>query len=708
MMAKISSSTHRVRTAALLRSRRSFAFALHALACAVFATLLVACPQPKQDKFVEEGGISPDPTARIDGTVLYLGPKPSCRYDGNKVTHINGRVVMLLFQYDNPPPPEGGATTALNLLFVRGDELFSAEDCLGPTEKLNLTNPAQQVVRSVDFHWAEIPLGSTPTSYQVRAFFDYDEDMNPFFSVTNLPTAGDIGGGAVKDLQDPDKGFAAVSIPALSQAKNGFIRKGITVGINAPVWTERPAFAMSPKNRFLAADQFVPAAPLIFDGAVHPELFKTIDDTWGLSCGTQPPAANCGFSAELLTEKQAGAVYDAAGLSLDFNNDVEHAFYAEPFDVVTIVKKGPDLNASDGIPDPHPVLGTSTSLGLPWFQPAVVMQRLPLVQDFDPANPDKVKELANATTVETQAGIPAVALLGTPLVSETLDPDCFGGAGKTFPPGTSLWTDKAKLDTCRTKRTFTNSINVAIAPVAVLDLWPGHNECRVPYIPYGPYGVDAAATATSRTSTLSYESRVIDCRELPTGFYKGNVLAGMAASPFVKATDATQSPNGYIAPNSRYSGQAWTVPNDLADPNQVGSAALASQGWGQLFVVHDPNPKDDAARRKNASDPYCKQSFDPLDVSGLGDQRDIKFKKLCVAGENPLSEDEAGVDGTACLPSACCDPIAHLCKVPQCEWTKIDNKNVQKSPTRIVSTDEHGRKVPDCIPFALPAQCCGG
>jgi len=115
---------------------------LHALACAVFATLLVACPQPKQDKFVEEGGISPDPTARIDGTVLYLGPKPSCRYDGNKVTHINGRVVMLLFQYDNPPPPEGGATTALNLLFVRGDELFSAEDCLGPTEKLNLTNPA--------------------------------------------------------------------------------------------------------------------------------------------------------------------------------------------------------------------------------------------------------------------------------------------------------------------------------------------------------------------------------------------------------------------------------------------------------------------------------------------------------------------------------------------------------------------------------------
>ena len=52
------------------------------------------------------------------------------------------------------------------------------------------------ITRTAEFTWPELPLGG---AYQIRGFFDYDGNFNPFFSVTNIPTAGDIGGGAFVD-----------------------------------------------------------------------------------------------------------------------------------------------------------------------------------------------------------------------------------------------------------------------------------------------------------------------------------------------------------------------------------------------------------------------------------------------------------------------------------------------------------------------------
>ena len=94
--------------------------------------LVPACDPPNADTFRRFGGATPDPTGVLEGTILYVGPAPTCSYyeapdsAGNPVpAAVTGRVVLLLFEFDNPPPPSGSATTAVTLLVIPGRELFS-------------------------------------------------------------------------------------------------------------------------------------------------------------------------------------------------------------------------------------------------------------------------------------------------------------------------------------------------------------------------------------------------------------------------------------------------------------------------------------------------------------------------------------------------------------------------------------------------------
>ena len=48
----------------------------------------------------------------IHGAVLYSGPRPTCRYDGELPTALIGNAVLLMFHTNNPPPPAGSATSA--------------------------------------------------------------------------------------------------------------------------------------------------------------------------------------------------------------------------------------------------------------------------------------------------------------------------------------------------------------------------------------------------------------------------------------------------------------------------------------------------------------------------------------------------------------------------------------------------------------------
>ena len=61
----------------------------------------VSCNGPETDR----GGSAPEASGVIEGTVLYVGPRPRCTYDGDVPSAVDGNVVLLLFRFDNPPPP---------------------------------------------------------------------------------------------------------------------------------------------------------------------------------------------------------------------------------------------------------------------------------------------------------------------------------------------------------------------------------------------------------------------------------------------------------------------------------------------------------------------------------------------------------------------------------------------------------------------------
>ena len=132
-----------------------------------------------------------------------------------------------------PPPPEGTATSSLNLLALAGDKLFTPADC-------DRTEPT--LTRSVPFRWPRLPLYlGSERSYQVRGFYDRDDDFVPFFSVTRLPSGGDVIGAALNSASDPTQGFLRITLPALEAATNGHISRGITVALGSSVRSERPA-----------------------------------------------------------------------------------------------------------------------------------------------------------------------------------------------------------------------------------------------------------------------------------------------------------------------------------------------------------------------------------------------------------------------------------------------------------------------------------
>lgn len=622
-----------------------------ALSCAA-STLGAGCAAPKQDDFKSEGGISPDPTGIISGSVLYVGPRPSCVYEDGKPTRVLGRVLLTLFQFDNPPPPEGRATSALNLKVMKGSELFAKSDCLPEGEP---ANPAERVTRTIEFFWPQIALGPKKGGdvvYQVRGFYDSDEDMNPFFSVKNLPTAGDIAGGAVVDVQDPAKGFLRIALPSVDKARNGFQRSGVIVALGNYVWLERPAFQLSAANRFLDSRLKVPGTIKASTG--RPDATFSVYESWVQLCDDDR-AGDCGPQLEQLDEATARDAFEAGNVQLDFSPE-RYAFISEPVDILTVVKNedgtpAPDIAAPDGIPDPHPLLGGNAFA--PWFTPIVIMTRAA-------ATPAQA-------AVELKAGIPNVRLIGSTL----LNPEGTGPA----------------------MRAQTGSLPIAVPPIAAVELDPLRTACRVPYV-------------APKNFTVAYENRFTYCHDLPTGVFGVSTIQGVAGGTRADESDPAVSDTGFVYNGGRLSGQAWTLPNDLGNPQQVGSDnVLPSQGPGQLFVVHDGEP--------DAAPIDCSRAIDPR--PGSFGERAVTFKGICQPGESLLTENEVGFDGANCLPEDCCAGIMHLCGRPLCEYcteetcpgTNLEGRFVRSGPTEIVEVTREGKSIPNCVPFELPTLCCG-
>lgn len=595
------------------------------------------CQDPEQDKFVSQGGISPDPTARLEGSVLYIGPRPRCVFTPGEPPQIVGRVVLTMFAYNNPPPPEGTATSALNLLYVDGEDLFYPSDCLAEGEP---TNYDERITRSAPFQWPRLPLamGKT-TDLQIRGFYDYDEDMVPFFSVSRLPTAGDIVGASLNDIQDASKGFFRITLPRFEDAEQGAVIGSITVALGNVVRTERPAFQLD-ANRRVSAETPFPMPVIDGTGLNGPATLEQIRAT---SCATGPGAdgTQCGLTLERIPESQKPKL-DVLDVGINFD-PAQYAFYAQPVDVKTVVQAGPDVPVPDGKVDPHPFLG---GLGIPWYTPIVLLTRV-------------------QTPIEVATRVPGVIMSGSVLMTSTTTPE---GASAIVP----------------TKASYL-SAPIGLPPVAAVELIPGRNDCRVPYFPRG-------------SSSLVVNNRVAHCSELPSGRYATNVFAGIAGGQPV-AAPVSEAESGQVIVGGRYSGQSWSIPNELGDKTQVEPEmpvpgeqyVVPGQGIDDTVVVYDPDPA-------NAADRSCGGT---LPIALLGQ---------CEAGY--VTTDAAtgfvGADSAACLPSDCCEHIAHLCAVPRCAPVP-DGAGGFMSGTPAqepVGTGINGAPLPSCIPFDMPWQCC--
>lgn len=347
----------------------------YALLSTLMATLAfgAGCSLTDQDDFIREGGTAPNPSGVLNATVLYVGPKPQCTYDGDTPVRVEGRVILFLFDYNNPPPPEGSASTAVNLIAQPGKDLFTLEDCAAKGADADWDKP---IMRSLAVTWPSIELDvDARRSYQVRGFYDYDEDMNPFFSIRNLPTAGDVGGGAVESTPDPNATVAEpvkytrIEFPSQKEAPDGVVVSGVPVLLGSRVWTERPAFKQS-------------SVPLKSDNADNPLPDPTDEN---LAAAQVAIRESLHLDLTVATAADLPAVArEAAGMEMSFAPG-DHAMYVTPVDA-----------NGDGVGDTHPLL--TVPFAVPWLAPIVLIQR----------RPEGLGAL-----IETRANVPAVVMVGT-------------------------------------------------------------------------------------------------------------------------------------------------------------------------------------------------------------------------------------------------------------------------------------------------------
>lgn len=202
-----------------------------------------------------ENPFVPPPMGIIQGTASYYGPAP-CVKDG----HVEGALIVLLFDFNNPPPPDGLATTALNLATVPGDKLFSNAviPTTGPGSKGNPNSKCAAkgdptVTATSDWTLAEVLAGR----YQIRAFYSQHNGFHPLFDSKNLPIAGDIGGAALSDPATGKIMQVTVGVPTtdlkahpngLMVPPTGFLAANVPLLVGQEFLSSRPYFWIDPQG----------------------------------------------------------------------------------------------------------------------------------------------------------------------------------------------------------------------------------------------------------------------------------------------------------------------------------------------------------------------------------------------------------------------------------------------------------------------------
>jgi hypothetical protein len=208
----------------------------------VAALSLVACTDPATFVPIDELG---GPRGAISGTVTYSGPAPCTRGGA-----IVGAAVLLAFEQSLLPPPEGLGTIPAGLSVVPGEKLFRGVPLTFAADGSLYCPPAgsPDVVASTDTAIAPLTAGV----YQVRGFYDRDGNFNPAFSLFNLPTKGDVGGGAIDNAAAALMGapviYRAIAVGSLDEngvrviPESGSLVEGVAISLGLPLPLHRPMF----------------------------------------------------------------------------------------------------------------------------------------------------------------------------------------------------------------------------------------------------------------------------------------------------------------------------------------------------------------------------------------------------------------------------------------------------------------------------------
>ena len=568
------------------------------------ASALATCTDPNVDTFESQGGAGPDPLGLISGSVVYSGPPPACDQDG----HVVGNVVLLLFDYDNPSPPDGLATSARNAHSIPGDVLFgSARASLCACRETD-TCPAVATV-SAPFDWPGIAQGR---EYQVRAFFDTDGDFSPFFGVRNLPTRGDVAGGAVEDARAIAPRFVRVAV-GTRETPDGRDNDGdgmvdeegevhvnrfgahvsgltVTLGLQQPY--ERPYYTIGYDPEVTA-----PTQPELCNNPSPGEFRPCLSAQAKLPPPSlTDPVMRVGFLYNPLPLLFSILQYDAddpadpvtavlnrAGISYD-PSAARFLLAYEDVDRDLVYNELPD--------DGHAILG---SAGVQSFFPRVVLAR-------------------RQTPAQTMRGEPRILMIGTVNPLLYLDPiDGIAAPPAAGQPHTVACPPGAAG--CRMTVNPVQQMPVVVPPVAVQLLNPTSLSCVVPIL--GPETDRERFIPRDAMTNPAGATRFVVCRELPLGDYAFNIV--------------------------NQTGQAWTVPNDL------GRGIGAEEGSPEDLVL---NPRSVLGAGGERVAPLESQAtvltvYDPDPEDGVADG--------CPAeAANPVPFNESLID-------FCCAPVRHLC-----------------------------------------------
>ena len=514
-----------------------------------------------------------DPAARIEGTITYQGPPPAV--DANGVPR--GRVVLLLFAFDNPPPPDGTATTAVSFQTVGAAQLFSNATIL----------PNGEVRASIAYSFPGITAGGV---YQMRAFYSRGEPVgpamsesgfHPLFTVRNLPVMGDVGGGAVLDPAAAIPQFVPIRIGepngngSLAIPTDGFVASNVQVFIGRVFSRERPMFhvvtdpAEAAHPSVFTTSAVAAPPPLDTTGVPLPseDLYRYALDTGLLPQGSERLELPRNYvvqhpetGSDLPTFTARAGFPPVSGVST-----VDECTIAaiagvrcatDPMAQIGFVEIAYDRNANgridltlDGLfADAHPTLLTTSPLArmtaghLPWIYPLVILTKL-----HDPT--DREADLLRGG-VNGHLSVEDYDRLRTSLNRpEALDPT--NGRYPILVLGSVLPGGGATGLLLRPwSRGFTQTeqpIRIAVVPIAIevhgpdstRDWWgiippsvPDLVRSVTPFLPphYRCWNYDAAWEAEHPDSP--------DQAGIPVGRYAINII------------------------NS--DGQAWTIPNELA------------------------------------------------------------------------------------------------------------------------------------------------